>query len=121
MASVLILGFDPRTVPDVDGEALQAVLDKELARLQADSIDTSLVMVAAGQPDLSPFVTAVSERDWDVVLIGGGIRNKAELTFFERVVNLVHRHAPGSAIAFNAGIGEIAEAARRWLPPSSAS
>ncbi|MGP3975076.1 hypothetical protein ACTWQF_13905 [Streptomyces sp. 8N114] len=121
MTAVLILGLDPYTVPDVDGDALHAVLDKELARFAEDSIDASLVQVAADEPDESVFVTALNERDWDVVLIGGGIRRKAELTFFERVVNLVHQHAPGAAIAFNGSIDEVVEAVRRWLPASPPS
>ncbi len=37
------------------------------------------------------------------------------LTFFEQVVNLVRRHAPEGAIAFNTSGGDSVEAAKRWL------
>lgn len=123
MSAVLVLGFDPYTVPDVDGDALLATLDQQLTRLREQSVEVSLVQVAADDPagSESVFVAALGERDWDVVVIGGGIRVKGELTFFEQVVNLVHRHAPGAAIAFNGRIDEVAEAVRRWLPSSAAS
>ncbi|MGP3988636.1 hypothetical protein [Streptomyces sp. 3N207] len=122
MPAVLVLGFDPHTVPGVDGYALHAALDEELARFAELSVDASVAVVAAHGPDESVFRTALSEREWDVVVIGGGIRKpEPALLFFERVVNLVHRHAPGAAIAFNTSIGDSVEAARRWLPsvPSS--
>jgi hypothetical protein len=53
-----------------------------------------------------------------VVVIGGGIR-KAEdrLELFERIVNLVHRHAPGAAIAFSGSPVDTFAAAARWLSP----
>jgi hypothetical protein len=41
------------------------------------------------------------------------VRNSLEL--FERVVNLVRRHAPGAAIAFNATPEETFDAAARWV------
>ena len=38
-----------------------------------------------------------------------------EVQFSEQVVNLVRRHAPGAAIAFNTSGGDSVEAAERWL------
>jgi hypothetical protein len=37
------------------------------------------------------------------------------LELVERVVDLVRRHAPQAAIAFNSGPDDSADAARRWL------
>ena len=34
------------------------------------------------------------------------------------VINLVHRHAPHAAIAFNSNPVDSLDAARRWLPAS---
>lgn len=61
-------------------------------------------------------VAALSEHDWDVVVVGGGIRKPEPLLpLFEQVVNLVRRHAPRAAIAFNTSGGDSVEAAKRWL------
>jgi hypothetical protein len=40
---------------------------------------------------------------------------------FERVVNAIHKGAPGSAIAFNTRPEDTAEAAARWLKPPVAT
>ena len=58
---------------------------------------------------------SLAER-WDCIVIGGGIRIPSRgLRLFERVINAVHRGAPGTPIAFNTSPGDSAEAAARWL------
>lgn len=95
---------------------MRAVLDKEMARFGEHAIDASMALVAPDESAESTVVAALSGRAWDVVVIGGGIRKpEAALTFFEQVVNLVRKHAPGAAIAFNTSIGDSVEAAERWL------
>jgi hypothetical protein len=61
-------------------------------------------------------VAALEQRPWEVVVVGGGIRKPEELVeLFEKVVNLVRRHAPGAAIAFNSTPVDSYDAAARWL------
>ncbi|MGY1435227.1 hypothetical protein [Streptomyces reniochalinae] len=117
MSSVLVLGFDPHAVPDTDAEALQSALDAELARFADHALDASVALLPVDASAVSVAVAALTERKWDVVVIGGGIRKpEPALLFFEQVVNLVREHAPGAALAFNSGIGDTFEAARRRLP-----
>lgn len=60
--------------------------------------------------------SALQSQPWEVVIIGGGLRTaENELGLFERVINLVHRLAPGAAIAFNASPSDTYEAAARWI------
>lgn len=67
-----------------------------------------------GSDDVAAVVTAaLRAQPWECVVIGGGVRSELEL--FERVVNLVRRHAPDSAIAFNASPSDTFEAAARWI------
>jgi hypothetical protein len=100
MPSVLVLGIDPHTVPGMDGDALRAALDQELARFGDHAIDASMALIALDETAESTLVAALSERDWDVVVIGGGIRKPEPLLqLFEQVVNLARRHAPQAAIA----------------------
>lgn len=50
-------------------------------------------------------------------MVGGGLRTDEERPeAFETVVNLVRRHAPQAAIAFNSSPDDTADAAMRWLP-----
>ncbi|MEU9074088.1 hypothetical protein [Kitasatospora sp. NPDC048538] len=116
MPSVLILGIDPHAVPGMDGAVIRAALDQELTRFGGHAIDASMVLIALDESAESTMVTALSERAWDVVVIGGGIRKPEPLLpLFEQVVNLVRRHAPKAAIAFNTSGGDSFEAAKRWL------
>ncbi|MFE4396011.1 MULTISPECIES: hypothetical protein [Streptomycetaceae] len=117
MPTVLILGFDPHTVPGVDGDAVRALLDAELARFTEHGIDAAVTLVAPDDAAEPAVVAALAGRRWDVVVIGGGIRKpEPALPFFEAVVNLVRRHAPQAAVAFNTSPADSVEAARRWLP-----
>ncbi|MCX4550088.1 hypothetical protein OG204_16190 [Streptomyces sp. NBC_01387] len=117
MTSVLVLGIDPHSVPvpGMDGGVLRAALDEELARFGEYGVDAVMTLVALDGTAEAVMVAALSARAWDVVVIGGGIRKPEPLlTFFEQVVNLVRRHAPGAALAFNTSGGDSVEAAKRW-------
>ena len=47
-------------------------------------------------------IDALHSGDYECIVIGGGVRKPEHtLEFFELVINLVHRHAPDAAIAFN--------------------
>ncbi|MEM6849465.1 MAG: hypothetical protein AAF580_15605 [Pseudomonadota bacterium] len=53
---------------------------------------------------------------FDVVLIGAGVRRDDDyFLVFERLVNVVHEHAPSARIAFNTGPTDTAAAVQRWL------
>ncbi|MER8033326.1 hypothetical protein ABTZ78_30660 [Streptomyces bauhiniae] len=117
MPSALVVGYDPQAIPGIDGDALRAALDAELARFGEHGIDAGMALVVFDGSAEATLVAALAERAWDVVVVGGGIRKTEQLLpLFERIVNLVHRHAPQAALAFNTSGGDSVEAARRWLP-----
>jgi hypothetical protein len=116
MPSVLIIGIDPLAVPGLDGAAVRAALDQELGRFGDHAIDASMLLIALDESAEPALAAALSGREWDVVVIGGGIRKPEPLLpLFEQAVNLVRRYAPKAAIAFNTSGGDSVEAARRWL------
>ena len=100
----------------MDGAGVRAALDQELARFGAHAIEASMLLIALDESAESAMTSALSGREWDVLVIGGGIRKpELLLPLFEKAVNLVRRHAPKAAIAFNTSGGDSVEAARRWL------
>ncbi|UKY50371.1 hypothetical protein [Streptomyces inhibens] len=116
MSSVLVVGYDPQAIPGIDREALGAALDAELARFGEHGIDAAMTLVVFDESAESTLVASLTERPWDVVVVGGGIRKTEQLLpLFEQIVNLIHRHAPQAAIAFNTSGGDSVEAAQRWL------
>ncbi|MEU8699470.1 hypothetical protein AB0C61_17735 [Streptomyces sp. NPDC048680] len=116
MSSVLVVGYDPQAIPGVDAEGLRAALDKELARFAEHDIEAAMTLVAFGRSAEPTLVASLAERAWDVVVVGAGIRKTEQLLpFFEQIVNLIRRHAPQAAIAFNTSGGDSVESAQRWL------
>ncbi|MBD0742770.1 hypothetical protein [Streptomyces sp. CBMA152] len=116
MPTALVLGYDPQAIPGIDGEALRAALEAELTRFGAHGIDAEMTLIEFNEAAEPTLIASLTKRPWDVVVVGGGIR-KAEplLPLFEQIVNLIRRHAPQAAIAFNTSGGDSVEAAQRWL------
>ncbi|WP_369173543.1 hypothetical protein AB5J49_38770 [Streptomyces sp. R28] len=116
MPSVLVVGYDPSAIPGVDAQALRVALDKELARFGEHGIDAAMTLVVFDESAESTLVASLADRPWDVVVVGGGIRKTEQLLpLFEQIVNLIRRHAPQAAIAFNTSGGDSVEAAQRLL------
>jgi len=60
--------------------------------------------------------SALNGAAYDCVVIGGGLRLPPKsLALFETVVNIIHKAAPGTAIAFNTRPEDTADAAARQL------
>ncbi|QDQ09976.1 hypothetical protein [Streptomyces spectabilis] len=116
MSSVLVVGYDPQAIPGVDAEAVRTVLDGQLSRFAELGIDAAVSEVVFDESAEPTLVKSLTERPWDVVVVGGGIRKTEPLLpLFEQIVNLIRRHAPQAAIAFNSNGGDTVEAARRRL------
>jgi hypothetical protein len=114
--AVLLIGFDAALVPGADVAAAEQAFAE--ARRQAAQSEVELVecLIALDDTALGQIRDAVASRPWDCVVIGGGIRKpEAALELFEIVVNLVHRGAPGAAIAFNTSPADSVPAALRAL------
>lgn len=118
--TVLVIGLDPYRVPGPwDPAPVAEKIARSLSRCAEAGIDVESCLVGLdGSDDVESVVTeALRARQWECVVIGGGIRTAGDqLELFELVVNLVRRHAPGAAIAFNQRPDDVLEAARRWLP-----
>ncbi|MCX4919262.1 hypothetical protein [Streptomyces sp. NBC_00687] len=116
MPSVLVVGYDPHAIPGIDADPLRQALDAELARFGEQGVDAAMTLMVFDETAEPTLIASLTSRPWDVVVVGGGIR-KAEplLPLFELTVNLIRRHAPRAAIAFNTSGGDSVEAARRWL------
>lgn len=117
MSSVLVLGIDPRAIPGfADAETVVSALDQELSRFDGQGIAASMALIRLDDSVESAMVAALTERVWDVVVVGGGIRKPEPLLMlFEQVINLIRQYAPQAAIAFNTSGGDSVEAAQRWL------
>jgi hypothetical protein len=115
-ARILIVGFDPYALQGGDAEEIERGLTLGFERVRKAGYAVEQVLVPLSEAAADLISNAVRGGDWDVVVIGGGIRKPEPLlSFFEAVVNIVHADAPGAKIAFNGDGGSSLEAIERVL------
>ena len=116
LGRVLVIGLDPVKIPGWDPAPVVAAIARGQARFADLGIEADMCLVAPDEDPDAAIVDALTRHDYACVVVGGGIRkHEPLLELFESVVNLVHRHAPGAAIAFNSTPDDTADAALRWL------
>ena len=117
---VLVIGLDPHRVPGPwDPAPVAEAIAVGLARF-ADAgvgVETCLFGLDGSDGVEAVLTEALDRRRWEVVVVGGGVRSPDQLDLFERIINLVRRHAPDAAIAFNSTPADTFDAATRWLAP----
>ncbi|GAA2289016.1 hypothetical protein GCM10010149_39750 [Nonomuraea roseoviolacea subsp. roseoviolacea] len=116
---VLVIGLDPYRIPGSwDPKPVADAIEVGMARFAEHGVGVETCLFGLdGSDDVETLVSdALRARAWECVVIGGGVR-KAEdlLELFEQVVNLVRRHAPDAAIAFNSNPTDTFDAAARWI------
>jgi hypothetical protein len=60
--------------------------------------------------------TQLRQTAFDCILIGAGVRaNPGNFMLFEKLINVVHEHAPQARICFNTSPNDTVDAIKRWL------
>jgi hypothetical protein len=116
---VLVIGLDPYRVPGPwDPEPVVKAIEEGLAKFAEHGVgvETCLIGLDGGDHVETVVGDALRAHPWECVVIGGGLRHSDDLLeLLEQVINLVRRHAPGAAIAFNDSPATTYEAAARWI------
>ena len=115
---VLVIGLDPYRVPGPwDPRPVADAIGVGMARFAEHGVGAQSCLVGLdGSDDIEAVVTAgLRAEPWECVVIGGGLRHENQLNLFEQVINLVRRHAPAAAIAFNSTPADTLDAAARWI------
>ena len=124
--SVLVIGLQPTLIDFSDPDyaafpGLDAV--KVMAGLQAaaDSLtqlgyDVQMRLTDFGETAEAVVQDQPQQKRFDAVLIGAGIRTiPGNFLLFEKLINVVHAHAPQAKLCFNTKPTDTAEAVQRWL------
>ena len=116
---VLVIGLDPYRVPGPwNPKPVADAIEIGMRALAERGLHAEACLVGLdGSEDVEARVTvALQARSWDCIIVGGGIRQPEEqLELFESIINLICRHAPQAAIAFNHTPRDLADAASRVL------
>jgi len=124
MKRVMLVGLDPATVdfsdpalpPGMSAEKIHAGVKVALADMAERGWHAENCFINPDDTALAAVERRLAEGRYDCVVIGAGVRlPPSRLRLFEALVNVVHRAAPGVAIAFNTRPEDTAAAAARWI------
>jgi hypothetical protein len=119
--SVLAIGIEPSVVdfsafPGLTAEQVRKYIEAQIERLRALGFDAESCLIDFSETAEAVILAALQSKGLDYVVIGAGLRGPAP-HLFEKIINLVHVHAPHARICFNTTAADMAEAVRRWLEP----
>jgi hypothetical protein len=121
---VLVIGLDPSLVdfsqpgylPGMDAKKVMAGLkasEEELTRL---GYEVEACLTDFGETAEQVVRRQLGQKQFDCILIGAGVRAvPSNLLLFEKLINVVHEHAPKAKICFNTTPGDTAVAVQRCL------
>ena len=120
MAAILALGLDPAFVdltvmPGLTPELVRVYLDSEVQRIRVHGHEVDACLVDSGNMAEAVLRKRLASRSYDCVMIGAGLRAPNRVLLFEKLINIVHFHAPTARICFNSSPADSAEAVERCL------
>jgi len=118
MAAVLALGLDPNfadvaSMLGLTPALVRTYLDSQVQRIRALGYDVDNCFVDSAATAEAVLKDTLSKREYDCVMIGAGLRTSDRLILFEKLINIVHLHAPSARICFNTTPADSAEAVHR--------
>ena len=107
---------DPAIPPGMTAEKVRAALDADQVKLTGLGYRAELCLTDEGATAEAVVAERLRATAYDCIVIGAGVRIvPRNFELFEKLINVVHAHAPQSRIAFNTGPDTSADAVRRWL------
>ncbi|MFK8076598.1 MAG: hypothetical protein AB8B84_08425 [Granulosicoccus sp.] len=117
---VLMVGWHPTVVdfskyPGMTEAKLESALKADQKKLNDLGYNASIGFIFSGETATDQLIETLTETTYDIVLIGAGVRKDDDhFLVFEKLVNVVHEHAPRARIAFNTGPTDSDAAIQRW-------
>ena len=122
--SVLVVGLDPRLIdfskpgypPGMNAEKVFAGIKSSEDELTGLGYDVQTCLTDFGETAEAVVQSQLRQKRFDCVMIGAGVRvNPSNFLLFEKLINVVHEHAPQARLCFNELPSDIAAAVKRWL------
>jgi hypothetical protein len=122
--TVLVIGLDPTLIdfsqpgyaPGMDATKVLAGLKSSEEELISLGYSVQMCLTDFGETAEAVVRSRLQQEPFDCILIGAGVRaNPNNLLLFEKLINVVHQHAPHAKLCFNTMPGDTAAAVKRWL------
>jgi hypothetical protein len=121
---VIVIGLNPALI-DFSQPGYAAGMDatKVLAGLKSSEEELTrlgyhveMCLTDFGETAGAVVQSRLEQKRFDCVLIGAGVRtNPSNFILFEKLINVVHEHAPQAKLCFNTMPSDTAAAVKRWL------
>ena len=124
MIKILFVGQKPDTVdfsdpslpPGMTVEKINAGIALGVEKIEEHGWKGDTCMITPDAAGTAMLERALASDDYDCVVIGGGMRLPPKgLVLFETVINIIHKAAPKTTIAFNTKPEDTADAAARQV------
>jgi len=107
---------DYAAYPGMDAAKVLAGLKASEDSLNDRGYDVRMCLTDFGETAEAVVRDELVQKRFDCVLIGAGVRTIAgNFLLFEKLINVVHTHAPQARLCFNTKPTDTAEAVQRWL------
>jgi hypothetical protein len=123
-ARLLLLGLDPEIVdyskspvPGLTAAKVRSAIEADRAKLEELGYSVAVLYVDAGETAEALLADTLATGGYDCIMIGAGLRTVPPyFLLFEKLINVIHQHAPASTkLCFNTNPTDTAEAVRRWV------
>jgi len=121
--SVLLIGLDPTLIdfsqpgypPGMDATKVLAGLKSSEDELTGLGYSIQMCLTDFGETAEAVVQSELKQKQFDCVLIGAGVRVvPGNFLLFEKLINVVHEHAPRARLCFNTLPSDTAAAVKRW-------
>jgi hypothetical protein len=122
--SILIIGEAPELIdfsapgmpPDMNAQTIMEGVCAATNRLEGMGHEVGLLLTKDAETVEGLVSAALKERDYDVIVIGAGLRTLPPmLEQFEKLINVLREKAPRAKVAFNSRPEDSDKAALRGL------
>ncbi len=122
--SVLVIGLDPSLIdfsqpgyaPGMDAKKVLAGLKSSEDELTRLGYSVQMCLTDFGETAEAVVQRVLKQKPFDCILIGAGVRsNPSNFILFEKLINVVHEHAPQAKLCFNTLPTDTAAAVKRWI------
>jgi hypothetical protein len=122
---VLTIGIDPFLIdftspefaafPGLTAEKVAAGINNSMVQLSELGYEAEVCWTDFGETAETVVKTHLKKNQFDIVLIGAGIRIPPSNFFlFEKLVNTIHENAPNTKLCFNTNPMDTVNAVQRW-------
>ena len=92
-------------------------MEADSAKLELLGYSVKSLYVDDGKTAEVALANALATGEYDCIMIGAGLRIvPPHFLLFEKLINVIHRHAPASTkLCFNTNPADTADAVQRWV------